>query len=200
MMLVKYGDPLKRMVSPKGFSQGKTCCMVGCVTPTKKLIFVELKFYCKAHYTRLRKYGDPHFIMKPRRVPKEEKKQRRADACRRYNKTPHGRMRLQFNKAKVRAAKYGCDSVTGIPQEVFIALHSRTHCAICGQFMPENDRTLDHIVALSEGGANSPNNLQTVHLVCNCRKGGARGRRAKQYVPPPAKKVTHSSVAASPGT
>lgn len=47
-----------------------------------------------------------------------------------------------------------------------------TQCHLC--LLPieaEDDRSVDHIVAYSEGGPTEPSNLVPVHRQCNSRKG-----------------------------
>ena len=53
---------------------------------------------------------------------------------------------------------------------VLLELYHRKTCAICGLFMPVEERTLDHVVPPSKGGPNHIANLQTVHGVCDSRK------------------------------
>lgn len=53
-----------------------------------------------------------------------------------------------------------------------------THCAICGlPPTPTDPLHADHIVPLSMGGTNTPDNLQAAHRTCNIRKGGANRKR-----------------------
>lgn len=56
-------------------------------------------------------------------------------------------------------------------------------CLICfdpiDRMLPRNSRygaTIDHIIPISEGGADAPHNVQAAHWICNIRK-GPRGRR-----------------------
>jgi 5-methylcytosine-specific restriction endonuclease McrA len=44
-------------------------------------------------------------------------------------------------------------------------------CGICGQVVPFDVFTVDHIIPLSKGGAHAVANLQRAHLACNIRKG-----------------------------
>lgn len=46
-----------------------------------------------------------------------------------------------------------------------------TLCALCGEQMPSNDMTVDHIVPLSKGGADTITNMQLAHSRCNMAKG-----------------------------
>lgn len=50
-------------------------------------------------------------------------------------------------------------------------------CAICEEYMPEDDRTLDHKQPRGMGGARRDDrqeNLQAVHAICNTQKGSKR--------------------------
>lgn len=44
-------------------------------------------------------------------------------------------------------------------------------CGICGQSVPVEQQSLDHIIPLSKGGTHEPNNVQLAHRACNSRKG-----------------------------
>lgn len=43
-------------------------------------------------------------------------------------------------------------------------------CGICGDPLDEADVTIDHIVPVSRGGSDDPENLQPAHRSCNSRK------------------------------
>lgn len=47
----------------------------------------------------------------------------------------------------------------------------KSRCALCGRFVRHEDASLDHIVALSQGGYDKRKNLQLAHRDCNHRKG-----------------------------
>lgn len=40
-------------------------------------------------------------------------------------------------------------------------------CFLCGQPMPESDRTLEHLLSIAHGGNNHPANLALMHQECN---------------------------------
>lgn len=44
-------------------------------------------------------------------------------------------------------------------------------CAICHKAMEFHEATIDHIIPISKGGLNNPNNYQLTHEVCNSQKG-----------------------------
>ena len=49
------------------------------------------------------------------------------------------------------------------------AVYNKTegHCAICGEFVPYTDFTVEHIIPLAKGGSNDLSNLQCACSVCN---------------------------------
>lgn len=53
-----------------------------------------------------------------------------------------------------------------------IALVERdgTLCQLCNEEMPEDDRTIDHIVPRSDSGDHKLENLQLAHAACNSRR------------------------------
>lgn len=61
-------------------------------------------------------------------------------------------------------------------------VYGATHCALCNQpYAPGDRRSLDHIVPLSLGGADTRSNVQSAHFSCNTRK----GNRVKEKTPKP---------------
>ncbi|WP_312045128.1 HNH endonuclease [Anaerotignum sp.] len=44
---------------------------------------------------------------------------------------------------------------------------TKGHCALCGNFIPFDDFTVDHIKPLAKGGSNELENLQPACKVCN---------------------------------
>lgn len=87
----------------------------------------------------------------------------------RYSQTPHGKLRRRFNTAKARILA-GAKTSRHIPKEEFLTLWNTTVCGICGGQVADEDKSLDHIIALARGGDNSIENLQIAHLTCNQRK------------------------------
>mgnify|MGYP001589879948 FL=1 len=50
-------------------------------------------------------------------------------------------------------------------------INDATHCGICGQrYKKEDKRTLDHIIPINKGGADSLENVQSAHASCNSSK------------------------------
>ena len=56
-------------------------------------------------------------------------------------------------------------------------VYNRTegHCGICGRFIPLEEYTIDHIIPLSKGGTNDPDNLQPCCSFCNKAKDDSVG-------------------------
>jgi hypothetical protein len=51
-------------------------------------------------------------------------------------------------------------------------VYGATHCALCNkEYQPGDRRSLDHIIPLSCGGTDTPDNVQSAHLRCNEAKG-----------------------------
>ncbi len=48
--------------------------------------------------------------------------------------------------------------------------NSKGRCAICGEFVPYDTFTVDHIIPLAKGGTNELNNLQCTCKTCNLIK------------------------------
>lgn len=59
------------------------------------------------------------------------------------------------------------------PQSTRIAIYNNAEgrCAICGDFVPYDEFTIDHIEPLSKGGDNEMDNLQCTCRFCNFLKG-----------------------------
>lgn len=60
-----------------------------------------------------------------------------------------------------------------LPQSTQITIYNKAEgrCAICGDFVPYDEFTIDHIEPLSKGGDNEPENLQCTCRFCNFLKG-----------------------------
>jgi 5-methylcytosine-specific restriction endonuclease McrA len=44
-------------------------------------------------------------------------------------------------------------------------------CWICGEPVLEEDATVDHVIPIAQGGADTPDNVRTAHRDCNSRRG-----------------------------
>lgn len=195
-----YGSSEVITKAPMGSVKGKPCSVPGCDCRHPSRYLLGGVVYCVRHWNRTKKYGDPHFVKRPATNSAEDKKRNAAERQRRYLATPHGKLRSRFNAAKNRALKYGCDWVTGITKEVFLAIYNQPVCGICKLPVPEAERSIDHVVPLSKGGANCPDNLQLAHVICNVRK----NNRAARPVCVPARRGSacfrHATLTGIPGS
>jgi 5-methylcytosine-specific restriction endonuclease McrA len=63
-------------------------------------------------------------------------------------------------------------SVERAPYDYQAVVFGATACGICLEaYLPGADRVLDHIIPISRGGGDTPQNVQSAHRVCNSRKG-----------------------------
>lgn len=59
-------------------------------------------------------------------------------------------------------------------------------CYLCGEYIPQRQRSIDHVVPLSKGGADDMSNYKLTHIKCNVDKGNdlieemRRGSTSKQ--------------------
>ena len=58
-------------------------------------------------------------------------------------------------------------------ERISIYTRDRGICGICGEFVPPNEATIDHIVPISKGGTYAPENLQCCCRRCNQLKADA---------------------------
>lgn len=88
-------------------------------------------------------------------------------------------------KARRRAVKAGVERVAY--SRVAIFERDRWKCQLCGDPVKRNAKvphdmapTIDHIVPLFEGGADTPSNVQLAHFICNSVKGtGSAGSQLR---------------------
>lgn len=92
-----------------------------------------------------------------------------------YRETNHERWKAmhrvhQFNrKSTIKAVDDG--TVT----DAFVKeVYSRMICYWCGLFVDEEDRTLEHVVELIDGGAHSASNIEMACLSCNSARLGRK--------------------------
>lgn len=52
-----------------------------------------------------------------------------------------------------------------------IILRDKSRCHLCRKFVRPSERSLDHVIPRSRGGATSMENLKLAHSRCNSRKG-----------------------------
>jgi len=54
-----------------------------------------------------------------------------------------------------------------IYKTVAVQLHGQVPCWVCGNHVPVDDATLEHIIPQSEGGSSHLENLAISHSLCN---------------------------------
>jgi 5-methylcytosine-specific restriction endonuclease McrA len=64
------------------------------------------------------------------------------------------------------------NAVPHAPYDYQMVVFGATACGICGvAYVEGDDRTLDHIIPITRGGGDTPENVQSAHRLCNSRKG-----------------------------
>lgn len=57
---------------------------------------------------------------------------------------------------------------------------SKFRCHLCGRYVPPEERSIDHIIPLSEGGADVAANLMLAHIACNSRRQSTELHQARR--------------------
>ncbi len=92
--------------------------------------------------------------------------------------------RCQVAADRQRTACRGTTTARGYDAEykhnaATVRQYARDHdspCALCGQPLDPTRISVDHIVALADGGSSDLENLRPVHPRCNSRRGAGRKR------------------------
>jgi 5-methylcytosine-specific restriction endonuclease McrA len=71
--------------------------------------------------------------------------------------------------ARRRARKRRAGKIEPIDRD-YVYKRDRGICSICGRKVRKKDMSMDHIIALAQGGEHSLTNVTLVHLQCNTRK------------------------------
>jgi 5-methylcytosine-specific restriction endonuclease McrA len=154
----------------------------------------EAKGYCRKHYRKWKRYGNPLEPTKPK-GPKpldpEEKKRRMAErgkkwyqanrektierviAWRDANEDHYKRYHTIYN-ANQRAEAFGLSERLEVA-DLEALEESSDGCAKCSKEFGDkshNRSTLDHIIAMVNGGPNTPENLQLICQECHYSKTG----------------------------
>jgi len=183
----RYGDPEH---SERVHLDNQDCSVSTCDRPAR------IRGLCDGHYGRWRTTGsvdaDRPLRAKGKSVCggksayargcrcelcREAERRRRQD----WRRSNPDKARAQSLRAshKRRAVKASVESSVYDAAEVM--QRDGWRCGICGQqigrsykYPHPRSASIDHIVPLSVGGANTPDNVQAAHLTCNVKK-GARG-------------------------
>lgn len=161
-----YGDPLGEPPKYEPYA----CKVDGCTDPSYSLDL------CRSHYWIASKHGDPLAV--PQRSKKKHKQ--RADIqCATCGVTfsPGTAARRKYCS---RACRPKARSNTFSSRVMLLRLTERDGwtCALCGEEIDPSyyhphalSGTVDHIVAVKNGGTDDLSNLQAAHFRCNVRKG-----------------------------
>lgn len=87
---------------------------------------------------------------------------------RRVNRERHlanHRVRMFERRNKIKVASDGT-----VTDEFLRSLYSQEYCRYCFRYVPRDDRTADHVVALNNNGPHSANNLVMACWSCNSSK------------------------------
>ena len=150
----RYGNPLV-VLRQYGINKGKTCSVKNCFLPARG------KGMCAKHYKRYKKYGDPAKTFMDYRVPKVCK----LEYC---SRSTEAFGYCQFHYKLVKAKDFTCnksfDDLYGNPPY---------QCYICGEIHEQCTSEffeLDHIIPVSRGGRDLPDNVKLVCIQCNRSK------------------------------
>lgn len=77
---------------------------------------------------------------------------------------------MRDKRARRRARKKGATHIEKIDRREVYARDGGL-CAICGEHVPADSCTLDHITPLAAGGSHTYDNLAVAHARCNKAKG-----------------------------
>lgn len=113
--------------------------------------------------------GEYHRQLKKSNPDKYKKSARKAQSKRRKNNLEHCRSQnriYQYNRKNKQKAQ----SDGTVTPEFMKKLYEKENCCWCGEFVPVDKRTAEHIKPLSLGGAHSIYNLDMACLSCNSSK------------------------------
>lgn len=91
----------------------------------------------------------------------------------RYHNNPAVRQQMTDNARRSMAKRRGSTYTTHVSLDE-IAARDGNRCHICGKKVKERDRSLDHLVPVSHGGAHIDTNVALAHRSCNSRRGAGR--------------------------
>jgi len=120
------------------------------------------KKYQEKNYEKLRAYKTEHYLMNL-----DEYKKR----ARRWDKSNPEKIKNIRNNVKARRRIRESNAYVENIDRNLIYDRDNGICQICGELVPKNEMTIDHIIPLAKDGIHSYNNVQLAHSVCNSSKG-----------------------------
>jgi len=146
----------------------------------KDRVIAKMKAYCTAHKDEKRSYDKVRYEVNKDKVKanRETNKDRLKDYMAVYYKTNKDIFRA--NHRKRRALKSGAYHEPY--KDIDIYERDGWMCGICGtkinrrlKYPHPRSKSIDHIIALINGGDDAPINLQPAHLRCNLKKHASFG-------------------------
>ncbi len=141
---------------------------------------VQSKAYRRKNKEKIKAWKKAYYITNGERLKREDKTYRinHKEQVKKYMKvynSTHLEQRRMANR-KREALKLGNNHERYIDAHIFE--RDNWMCGICGQKINKRlknpnprSKSIDHIIPLTKGGADSPINLQAAHLQCNIGKG-----------------------------
>jgi hypothetical protein len=104
----------------------------------------------------------------------EAKRIAKLQRIREYRQTPRGKQARLRNQARRRALKKNVPATFSEADHQKL-LQTQKKCHICGKrFTQADPPTLDHVIALADGGGHVPSNVALAHRSCNSQKNACR--------------------------
>lgn len=140
----------------------------------------KVRAYHRAHYLAYKE----HYSERTRKWLQENQERARATkrAWRMANSEilrEKSRARYEANKERWKASSTAAGHrrralLRGVPSEMvrieFLVVRDRAKCQICGKAKGAGKWSIDHILPVSKGGANTYANTRLAHLICNVRR------------------------------
>lgn len=170
------GEKLRKSQSGDSPMSDRICTVEGCIKA------LDSRGFCKSHYARWRRYGDPLEDRTKRGRTLTHGTVRgyaygcRCDGCR-TSRSAYIRDRGYARRRNL-ARRAGASNAASNYTSVEIFERDGWVCGICdspidsaAEWPERGCATVDHVMPLSLGGADEPENVQAAHASCNSSKG-----------------------------